>query len=229
MLLFTAVPNDASLDDVAQHGLGAAVGEKLTLWTSLQDVPDLDGAPILIVDTKAMNLVPDRVTGTRVHVPYVAPRALRNVDPYAPPQPVVAAGGYVTCPLDEDVALLVIHRKGVWDLPKGKQDPGETLEDAALREVREEVGIDSVRTLRPLGTTQHAFRADETYKVKTTHWYQMRTSERSFEPARDEDIHRVRWARWNVAYRHIGYDNLTEHMEQVEPIVRETLREDVGS
>jgi hypothetical protein len=36
----------------------------------------------------------------------------------------------------------------------------------------------------------------------------------------------VAWARWDVAYRHIGYTNLTEHMQQVESTVRRTLQED---
>lgn len=225
MLLFTLVPDDALLDDVARTGLAAASGESVTLWTDLDAVPDAP-APVLVVDASAMSHVPQHTTDDRVSVPSVPARAIRNVDPYSPPEPVVAAGGYVTCPLDDDVALLVIHRMGVWDLPKGRLEPGESLEACALREVREEVGITTLRSLRALGTTMHAFQADDTYKVKTTHWYQMRTDERSFEPAREEDIHRVRWARWNVAYRHIGYDNLLRHMEQVEPTVRATLRND---
>jgi 8-oxo-dGTP pyrophosphatase MutT (NUDIX family) len=226
MLLFAPVPDTVSLDDVARDGLAADAGEKLTLWTALEAVPELDGAPVLVVDAHAMDHPPHRATNSRVHVASVPARAIRNIDPYSPPRRVVAAGGYVTCPLDDDVALLVIHRKGVWDLPKGKQEPGETLEACALREVREEVGIDRLRTLRPLGTTKHAFQADDTYKVKTTHWYQMRTIARTFTPAREEDIRRVAWARWDVAYRHIGYTNLTEHMQQVESTVRRTLQED---
>ena len=225
MLLFALVPNDVSLDDVARTGLAAAPGEAMTLWTDLDAVPD-SRAPVLVVDATEMSHVPQPATNGRVSVPSVPARAIRNVAPYSPPEPVVAAGGYVTCPLEEDVALLVIHRMGVWDLPKGRLEPGESLEACALREVREEVGVSTLRSLRTLGTTMHAFQADDTYKVKTTHWYQMRTDERSFEPAREEDIHRVHWARWDVAYRHIGYDNLTRHMEQVEPAVRATLRDD---
>jgi 8-oxo-dGTP pyrophosphatase MutT (NUDIX family) len=149
----------------------------------------------------------------------------------------VAGGGYVVCPLDgapEDkggdpdasdgeVALLLIHRKGAWDLPKGKRDPGETNEACALREVREEVGIDDLRATHPLGTTQHGYPDGEAYAVKTTHWYLMRTPERSFTPETREGIRRVAWARWPVARRHIGYDTLARHMDQVETQVRERL------
>ena len=51
---------------------------------------------------------------------------------------VRAAGGIVTAP---DGTMLLIQRNGRWDLPKGKVEPGETLLQAALREVEEETGI----------------------------------------------------------------------------------------
>src|SRR5687768_2564827 len=49
--------------------------------------------------------------------------------------PVLAAGGLVQ---NEKEELLMIYRKGKWDLPKGKLDKNEKLEDCALREVMEE-------------------------------------------------------------------------------------------
>lgn len=51
---------------------------------------------------------------------------------------VRAAGGIVTAP---DGTMLLILRNGRWDLAKGKVEPGETLLQAALREVQEETGI----------------------------------------------------------------------------------------
>ncbi len=51
---------------------------------------------------------------------------------------VRAAGGFVSAP---DGRMLLILRNGRWDLPKGKVEPGETLLQAALREVQEETGI----------------------------------------------------------------------------------------
>jgi len=47
------------------------------------------------------------------------------------------AGGLVT---NENNELLMIFRRGKWDLPKGKADEGETVEACALREVEEETG-----------------------------------------------------------------------------------------
>ena len=57
---------------------------------------------------------------------------------------VRAAGGIVTAP---DNTMLLIQRNGRWDLPKGKVEPGETLLQAALREVEEETGIKCVSAL----------------------------------------------------------------------------------
>ncbi len=52
-----------------------------------------------------------------------------------------AAGGFVRNAKGE---LLVFFRRGSWDMPKGKIDPGETPEQAALREVEEETGLSSL-------------------------------------------------------------------------------------
>ncbi len=51
---------------------------------------------------------------------------------------IQAAGGLVQ---NEDKAVLMMFRRGKWDLPKGKMDPGETPAQSALREVQEETGL----------------------------------------------------------------------------------------
>src|SRR5439155_18933695 len=50
---------------------------------------------------------------------------------------IQAAGGFV----HTDEQLLLIFRRGKWDLPKGKLDEGETLEACAVREIQEETGV----------------------------------------------------------------------------------------
>lgn len=240
MLLYYVAAPDADLATLATAGVTAPPGERVTLWTTLDAVPSDAGsseaaseaapeaeARRLVVDASALDGPPHRATDTRVEVDRVPPSALCNAEPYRPPAEVRAGGGYVVCPLaDGDVALLLIHRRGVWDLPKGKRDPGETMETCAAREVREEVGIDALRVVRPLGTTQHGYADDATYAIKTTYWYLMRTPERSFVPEAREGIRRVAWARWDVARRHLGYDTLQTHMDRVADTVVGAIHDD---
>src|SRR5688500_2748722 len=58
---------------------------------------------------------------------------------------VTAAGGLV---VNEDDKVLLMIRRGKWDLPKGKHDEGETIEECAIREVMEETGLKNVRLER---------------------------------------------------------------------------------
>jgi len=214
MLLFYAA-DDLDLDTVRRRGFEHPVH----LHRTLADADQARAGSILVVDATALeDTLPS--DGDMVRVPSVPPAALQNVSPYRPPTAVPAAGGYVACPLPDDIAVLLIHRRGVWDLPKGHQDPGEDREACARREVREEVGIDDLLLLRALGTTQHSYPEDDRYAVKTTHWFLMRTPERTFRPDRQEGIRRVAPARWAVARRHVGYDTLRRHMDRVEPAVR---------
>ena len=222
MLLFYPVSaRDPDPPVLAAQGVSAANGG-VRLWKTLEALPE-DSGPVLVVDPRTL---PDPSVENResVRVPSVPPAALRNADPYRAPAPVVAGGGYVGCPLPNDVALLLIFRRGVWDLPKGTRDPGESVKACARREVQEEVGIEALRLVRTLGTTQHSYPEGDRYAVKTTHWYLMRTPERAFEPDRREGIRRVARGRWAVARAHVGYDTLRRHMDRVEGTVRAALR-----
>lgn len=223
LLFYRATARDPGPEVLATDGLSPREDSALRLWTRLEAVPAGTG-PILVVDRQALRDGTPIEDARSVRVPSVPAAAVRNVDPYRPPQPVPAAGGYVGCPLPDSVALLLIFRRGVWDLPKGTKDPGESIEVCARREVQEEVGIETLRLMRTLGTTQHGYPDGDRYAVKTTHWYLMRTPERAFEPDRREGIRRVARGRWAVARAHIGYDTLRRHMDRVENTVRAALR-----
>ena len=228
MLYFYGPGPDADLSLLARNGLAHVEGP-FQLHTDLAVAQSAADGPVLVIDPKPMDRALDASADGLVEGAAVPPEALRNADPYVPPRPVTAGGGYVACPLpDGDVAVLVIHRRGVWDLPKGKLDPGETVEACALREVREEVGIDRLRIVRALGTTVHGYVRKGTFDVKTTHWYLMRTPERTFVPEAEEDIQRVAWARWNVARRHLGYHVLRTHMDRHEAAARAALHVDAA-
>lgn len=102
-----------------------------------------------------------------------------------------AAGGLITNPKGE---VLMMFRRGVWDLPKGKLDPGETLETCALREVAEETGLRRVRILSRLKDTWHAYPLEETWILKQTSWYRMASDGTEHTVAQiEEDILDIQW------------------------------------
>lgn len=101
-----------------------------------------------------------------------------------------AAGGLVRNKNDE---LLVFYRRGSWDMPKGKIDPGETPEQAALREVQEETGLSQL-TLGPfLVHTYHTYRQKNDRILKKTWWYRMVAEDTGVVPQTEEDIEEIRW------------------------------------
>ncbi len=82
---------------------------------------------------------------------------------------VKAAGGIV----HEQDKILLIKRQGMYDLPKGHLEAGETLEECAIREVKEECGLEDVKITTPFMNTLHIYYRNETWFLKKTHWYQM--------------------------------------------------------
>lgn len=124
--------------------------------------------------------------------------------------PVKAAGGVVYCNKENQIFLLVILRKQVWDLPKGKVEPDETLEQAAIREVEEETGCLGTVITHNLGKTLHEYEQEEDRYQKTTWWFGMQCNVAHLEPQIEEDIQSVRWMTPGEALEHLYYDNLKE-------------------
>ena len=104
---------------------------------------------------------------------------------------ILAAGGLV---LNEKKEMLMIHRRGKWDLPKGKLDKGEKLENCAVREVEEETGLQKVKLISPLTITYHTYHEGARFILKESHWYNMKVSgEQKLVPQTEEDIHAIKW------------------------------------
>ncbi|MCC6460123.1 MAG: NUDIX domain-containing protein [Saprospiraceae bacterium] len=101
-----------------------------------------------------------------------------------------AAGGFVTNPAGE---LLVFYRRGSWDMPKGKIDPGETPEQAAVREVQEETGLQQLELGPLLLHTWHTYSQKGDRILKRTWWYRMATSDEQLIPQTEEDIEDIQW------------------------------------
>lgn len=85
---------------------------------------------------------------------------------------IKAGGGLVINPFGK---VLLIFRRGVWDLPKGKQDPGETLAQTAVREVCEETGLVDLDLIEKLGNGYHCYLMSKQKTLKRTRWYLMET------------------------------------------------------
>ena len=104
---------------------------------------------------------------------------------------VIAGGGKV---INHKGEILFIFRNGKWDLPKGRVDANETLEDAALREVEEETGVKNLKIDKPLEVTYHIFKRNGRYRLKITHWFQMTTTySGELRPEESEGITNVEW------------------------------------
>jgi 8-oxo-dGTP pyrophosphatase MutT (NUDIX family) len=146
---------------------------------------------------------------------WFAPESIPNLAPYRKPEQVDAGGGILLREGKSEPDVLLIFRRGVWDLPKGKPEPGEQIEQCALREVREEVGVRLLAYIGPAGVTVHGYPEDERYVVKRTTWLFLMTPERSFTPQAEEDIERVEWVPWSRAVEQLGYPNLQRHLRRL--------------
>ncbi|MFN3755290.1 NUDIX hydrolase [Flavobacterium sp.] len=106
--------------------------------------------------------------------------------------PVCKAGGGLVYNKAGDV--LFIFRNGKWDLPKGGIEKGEEIEDTATREVEEETGVTNLKITHKLQKTYHVFKRNGKYKLKITHWFEMRTNfEGTPKPQANEGIEKVAW------------------------------------
>lgn len=106
--------------------------------------------------------------------------------------PAVKAGGGLV--YNKNGEVLFIFRNGKWDLPKGGTEKGEDIEDTAMREVEEETGVNGLKIVKKLPKTYHVFKRNGTYKLKVTHWFEMKTNFQGVVQGQlDEGIEKVAW------------------------------------
>ncbi|MFM2361990.1 MAG: hypothetical protein RLZZ316_892 [Bacteroidota bacterium] len=125
---------------------------------------------------------------------------------------IQAGGGLVENSYNE---ILVIFRRGKWDLPKGKLDEGETIEQCAVREVEEECGLTNIQLGPLLLTTYHTYNESGKAILKESHWYKMKVpGSPQLVPQTAEDIHEVKW---------IAKKGFTEIMANTFPSIKDVL------
>ncbi|MBL4754147.1 MAG: NUDIX domain-containing protein [Flavobacteriales bacterium] len=104
---------------------------------------------------------------------------------------IEAAGGLIE---NADSQHLLIYRNGKWDLPKGKLEPNETTEEAAIREVEEECGIGDLIIRHKLPSTLHTYQQKGVRILKETHWYAMAyAGSETPKPQKEEGIEKAVW------------------------------------
>ncbi len=103
---------------------------------------------------------------------------------------IEAAGGFI----EKDNEFLFIHRQGIWDLPKGKLEKGETIKNAAIRECEEECGIKQLTITKQLSSTFHLYKYKKGFALKQSYWFYMKSDySKKLTPQLEEDIDEVKW------------------------------------
>ena len=103
---------------------------------------------------------------------------------------LIEAGGGI---VEKDGKYLMIHRKGQWDIPKGKMEEGETPKECAGREVAEETNV-KVKVGEKIGAIWHTYMHKKKRILKKTNWYAMTCLDDSkMKPEEMESITDVRW------------------------------------
>lgn len=108
---------------------------------------------------------------------------------------IIAGGGLVQ---NDESEILLIFRRGIWDMPKGKLDKGETIDQCAVREVEEETGLQNIELGEFIFTTYHDYFDKWTKRdlLKETHWYAMRVhGTQTLVPQKEEDIEEICWVK----------------------------------
>ncbi|MEO8207539.1 MAG: NUDIX hydrolase [Chloroflexota bacterium] len=142
-----------------------------------------------------------------------------------------SAGGIVISAAEDGRPSLVVglrrrdgdRRRGTWTLPKGTPDPGETIEQTALREVEEETGL-QVRILEPLPSISYVFVQNGSRISKTVHYWLM-------EPVggdlslHDREFERVRWVPFDEVAEVLTFETERSLVDAAARVVQATMRE----
>jgi len=125
---------------------------------------------------------------------------------------VKAGGGFI---LNENNAVLMMLRRGKWDLPKGKLDKKETIEECAVRETEEETGLKNIELISPLITTHHTYHEGTKSIMKETSWFRMKvTGDQKLVPQASEQISKLEW---------VNKDDLEKYKKNSFPSVIDVL------
>ncbi|PKD45294.1 NUDIX hydrolase [Rhodohalobacter barkolensis] len=128
---------------------------------------------------------------------------------------IEAAGGVLFNDEKSPPTILLIKRNGIWDLPKGKLEEGESIEECAVREVAEEVGVPLPRIREFLCETYHEYEVNGEKIGKKTYWFSMQSTQTdSLTPQKEEGITELKWVEGTEALDRVGYQNLVKVIQE---------------
>ncbi len=170
---------------------------------------------------KLLKLMTDKKL-RKVHSIFISSRDKKKLIEYLKSKfkVIMAAGGIV----EKDGKFLLIYRKKRWDFPKGKLDPGESIETCAVREVEEETGV-KVKLGQEITAVWHTYISNRKYILKKTYWYSMECkSDKKMKPQKQEGIKKAEWMDLEAvrqalhdSYRSIRYV-MQEYMKLLEKV-----------
>lgn len=131
-----------------------------------------------------------------------------------------SAGG-VVFRLEEGLPLFLLIRDSYsnWGFPKGHVERGESAEDAALREVREETGLRELSSCGLIDTIDWYFRFRGRLIHKSCHFYLMETTESDTAPQRAEGITACQWVNYAEAHEAVSYANAREVLRRARDMI----------
>lgn len=130
---------------------------------------------------------------------------------------VDAGGGLVS---NRRGDFLLINRNGIWDLPKGHREEGEDIKITAMREVREETGVDALRLGDLICITDHCYKRDGIWHLKHTWWFDMLyTDPTDLTPQKEEDISKAAW---------VAKSSLPGFLDNTYPSIQEVFKAKLG-
>ena len=133
-----------------------------------------------------------------------------------------SAGGvvYRTAPARSEVALVHRLKPALWALPKGTPQAGETLEETALRETREETGLE-VEIEQPVSSIRYFFVRGRTRFAKTVHFFLMRPVGGDLS-LHDHEFDEVLWWRLEEAIELVTYPTERSVLERAAALLAVT-------
>lgn len=132
-------------------------------------------------------------------------------------QRVVSSGGVIFRVTNGLIEAALISKGRIWCLPKGLIEKGETADEAARREVREETGLEG-EIISKIGTIKYDF-IKERHVFKTVHFYLLRSTGGSIHD-HDSEVDNVKWFSISEARKILTYPNEVRILEKAGRILR---------